>query len=52
MEFYKDQLVTATIEDMGKNGEGIGRVDGYTLFIKDTVIGDTVQAKIIKTKNS
>ncbi len=52
MEFYKDQLVTATIEDMGKNGEGIGRVDGYTLFIKDTVIGDTVQAKIIKTKSS
>lgn len=52
MEFHKDQSVTVTIEDMGKNGEGIGKVDGYTLFIKDTVIGDTVQAKIIKAKNS
>lgn len=52
MEFYKNQLVTVTIEDMGKNGEGIGKVDGYTLFIKDAVIGDTVQAKIMKTKNN
>ncbi len=52
MEFYKDQSVTVTIGDMGKNGEGIGKIDGYTLFIKDAVIGDTVQAKIIKTKKS
>lgn len=52
MEFYKNQLVTATIEDMGKNGEGIGKVDNYTLFIKDAVIGDTVQAKIMKTKSN
>lgn len=52
MEFYKNQLVTTTIEDMGKNGEGIGKVDGYALFIKDAVIGDTVQAKITKAKKN
>ena len=33
-------------------GEGIGRVNGYTLFIKDTVIGDEVEAKIMKAKKS
>lgn len=35
---------------MGSDGEGIGKVDGFTLFIKDAVIGDQVEAKIIKVK--
>lgn len=35
---------------MGSDGEGIGKVDGFTLFIKDAVIGDQVEAKIIKSK--
>ena len=52
MEFYKNQIVTVLIEDMGNEGEGIGKIDGYTLFIKDAVIGDTVQAKITKVKKN
>lgn len=52
MEFCKNQVVAVTIEDMGKDGEGIGKADGFTLFIKDAVIGDTVQARIMKTKNN
>ena len=46
MEFKKNDRVTVTIEDMGSDGEGIGKVDGFTLFIKDAVIGDQVEAKI------
>lgn len=30
----KNDLVTVAIEDIGVGGEGIGKVDGYTLFIK------------------
>lgn len=37
---------------MGHDGEGIGKVDGYTVFVKDTVIGDKVQAKIMKAKKN
>lgn len=48
----KNQLVQVTIQDMTENGEGIGKVDGYTLFIKDTVIGDRVSAKIMKAKKT
>ena len=48
----KNDLVTVTIEDIGVNGEGIGKVDGYTLFIKDAIIGDTIEAKITKTKKN
>lgn len=50
MEFHKNDMVTVMIKDIGTDGEGIGKVDGFALFIKDAVIGDTVQAKIIKTK--
>ena len=30
----KNDLVKVQIEDMGVGGEGIGKVDGFTLFIK------------------
>ena len=46
MDFKKNDYVTVTIEDIGNEGEGIGKIDGYTLFIKDAVIGDVVEAKI------
>ena len=48
----KNDLVTVAIEDIGVGGEGIGKVDGYTLFIKDAIIGDVVEAKIVKTKKN
>ena len=50
MEFKKNDYITVTIEDIGHDGEGIGKVDGFTLFIKDAVIGDEVEAKIMKSK--
>ncbi len=50
MEYQKNDLLTVTIEDMGTEGEGIGKVDGFTLFVKDAVIGDTVEVKIMKSK--
>ena len=46
----KNEIVTVTIEDIGVGGEGIGKIDGYTLFVKDTVIGDVVEVKIMKAK--
>ena len=42
----KNQTVITEITDIGVNGEGIGKVDGYTLFIKDAVIGDQVEVKV------
>lgn len=48
----KNESVTVAIEDIGVNGEGIGRVNGYTLFIKDAIIGDVVEAKVTKAKKS
>ncbi len=52
MEFQKNDLVTVSIEDMGTEGEGIGKAEGFTLFVKDAVIGDLVEARILKMKKN
>lgn len=44
----KNDLLEITIEDIGNDGQGIGKYNGYTLFVKDTVVGDRVQVKVMK----
>ena len=44
--YRKYEIERVTIEDMTGDGEGIGHVDGYTLFVKDAVIGDEIRARI------
>lgn len=48
----KNEKITLTIEDIGVSGEGIGKVQGYTLFVKDAIIGDTVEAVVTKAKKN
>ncbi len=50
MEYRKDDIVTVEIKDMGIDGGGIGKVEGFTFFVKDAVIGDRVQVKVMKVK--
>ena len=52
MEYRKNDIVTLEIVDCGTDGEGIGKADGFTVFVKDAVIGDTVTAKIMKAKKN
>lgn len=52
MEWKKNDLFQVKIEDISDTGEGIGKEDGFTWFIKDAVIGDVVEAKVMKTKKS
>ena len=51
-EWKKNDKFETVIEDISETGEGIGKTDGFTWFIKDTVIGDRVEAKAMKTKVS
>ena len=48
----KNDVVTIKIEDMGIDGEGIGKVNGYTLFVKDAIIGDVAEVKVMKAKKN
>ena len=53
MNVQKNQIFTIDITDMGTEGEGIGHLeDGYTLFVKDALIGDRIQARIVKAKKN
>lgn len=44
----KNQSVEITIEDLTHDGNGVGKIDGYPLFIPNTLPGEKVTAKIIK----
>lgn len=52
MNFQKNDFITLTIEDIGIEGEGIGKVDGFTFFVKDAIPGDEILAKIMKLKKN
>jgi 23S rRNA (uracil1939-C5)-methyltransferase len=42
----KNDIIELKIEDMGVDGEGIGKYDGMTFFVKDAVLGDEIEARI------
>lgn len=52
MSIKKNDIYMVDIEDISHTGEGIGKVNGYPLFIKDTVIGDRVEASVMKAKKT
>ena len=52
MDIKKNDIYTMVIGDFGSEGEGIGKVDGFTLFVKDALIGDEIEVKVIKTKKN
>ncbi len=44
----KNDLVQVTITDQIRTGEGVGKSDGFPLFIKNAVIGDEILARVTK----
>ena len=48
----KNDVFEIEITDIGVNGEGIGKIGGYTVFVKDAVIGDVIEAKLMKAKKN
>ena len=52
MGFKKNELLTLDIIDITNLGFGVAKVGGEVIFVSDTVPGDLVRAKIIKTNVS
>lgn len=50
--FPKGAELELFIEDMGTEGEGIGKKDGFIFFVKDAVVGDHILAKAMKMKKN
>jgi 23S rRNA (uracil1939-C5)-methyltransferase len=40
-----------TIDDLAFGGEGVGRVDGYVVFVRGGVPGDRVRAKVVEARS-
>jgi len=50
--YQKDDILTIQITDMDENGQGIGKADGFALFVKDAVVGDVAEVKVMKAKKN
>ncbi|SFR91044.1 23S rRNA (uracil(1939)-C(5))-methyltransferase RlmD [[Clostridium] aminophilum] len=48
----KNEEFNLTIEDMGKDGAGIGRKNDFVWFVKDAVVGDVITAKVMKVQKN
>ncbi len=46
----KNTVLEIRIEDMSDEGLGIGHATGMAVFVKDSVVGDLIRAKIVKVK--
>ncbi len=48
----KERIVELKIEDMSREGQGIGRADGLVVFVPGAVAGDVVRAALTKVKKN
>ena len=48
----KNEIVRIEITDISTEGMGVGKSDGYTLFVKDAIPGDIIDARIVKVKKN
>ena len=48
----KNDLITLEITDLTEEGQGVGKKDGLVFFVKDSVMGDVVEARILKVKKN
>ena len=50
--YKKNDLVVLEIADLTEEGQGVGKKDGLVFFVKDSVMGDVVEARILKVKKN
>ncbi len=48
----KNEHYEIEIMDIGEGGEGIGKINDFTLFIPGVLIGDVIEVRILKVKKS
>ena len=48
----KNKIYEMQIDALGSNGEGIGRIDGYTVFVEGALPGEKISVLIVKVKKN
>ena len=52
MKIKKNDIYDIKITDLGTHGEGIGKIDGYTLFVKNTLPDEDVKVVVVKANKN
>jgi predicted RNA-binding protein with TRAM domain len=42
---------TVTITDVGSQGDGVAKIDGFIVFVPETKVGQTVKVKVVRVMN-
>ncbi|SHE78492.1 23S rRNA (uracil(1939)-C(5))-methyltransferase RlmD [Alkalibacter saccharofermentans] len=50
--YKKNQIVNLNIEDLTSTGEGIGKIDGYAVFVDGCLPGDYIKARLKTIKKT
>lgn len=48
----KNEMITLEIEDLTHEGSGVGKVDGYPLFVPKTLPGEKATVKVVKVNKN
>lgn len=48
MPIQKNQIHRLEITDLNSDGNGVGKIDGFVVFVPMTAVGDLIEAKIVK----
>ena len=52
MKIKKNDIYNIKITDLGTHGEGIGKIDGYTLFVKNTLPDEEAKVVVVKANKN
>src|SRR5574341_2022600 len=47
----RGDTLSVTIDDLAYGGEGVGRVDGYVVFVRGAVPGDSLRVKLVEARS-
>lgn len=48
----KNQHYTMKVDDIGSGGEGIGKINSFTIFVEGAIPGDEIEVRVIKVKKT
>ena len=46
----KDEIISVKIDGLGHHGEGVGRLNGFTIFVEGALHGEIVKAKVVESR--
>ena len=48
----KNQKLVVEIVDLSSEGAGVAKVDGYPIFVKDTLVGEKVEILVLRANKN